>query len=448
MKRIIVSLLILSMLMSAVPICASADISLPFTLAAPTNVSVVWGEENDSPTTMYFAYSMTNEMSKFLKDKETAANSETEGSFEDFMAPYGCEDMWLSLQIDWALDDVNDEVSGWHYTKYWDYNEHTGGFGYDEDGRYHCSTWDGVDEGLIYPNTVNDVWIMRGVLPEFLDGSPDWDIVPLKDQLREDQYTYDYENEALFIDFDEHTAYFRARFVLTVRTEEKDTCYYSDWSDTTGYGKDVAKIEKITKDDLPAPVISSLRLVEEKTKDVPVVAFTLTVPEELAKINTQVVSDYGQIRVFIEARIKGTDNWIVMGNADYEVRTGELECWLYGVLPDGETYSKEDDIELRCYYCCSQQDVDDFNSDYSQIITLGIEKTSVETTEGDLNYDNILDIIDVVILRAHIVGSKVITDAETLKRGDMNKDNSNDIIDIAMMRSRIINGEHYEVTVK
>lgn len=442
MKKIIVTLLVLSMVISIIPISASAEVTIPFTLSAPTNVAVKWLEGGDSPTTMAFAYSMTNEMSQFLKDKEDAED------LDEFMAQYGCVDMWLNLQIDWALDDVNDEVSGWHYTDYWNYNETIGGFGYDDDGHFIFSAWDGVDEGLIYPNTVNDVWIMRGIAPFELEGDPDWCTIGIKDQLREDQYTYDYENEALYIDFDEHTAYFRARFVLTVRTDEKDTQYYSDWSDTTGYGKDVKKFEKITKDQLPAPVISSLRLVEEKTKDVPVVAFTLTVPEELAKMNTQVVADYGYLRVYIQARIKGTEQWIEMGNSDDEIRSGELESWLYGVLPEGETYSKDDDIELRCYYSCYQPDVDEFNSDYSEIITLGIDKTAVESIEGDLNYDGILDIVDVVILRAHIVGTKVITDKETLDRGDMNKDGSNDIIDIVMMRNKIINGEHYEFTVK
>lgn len=56
---------------------------------------------------------------------------------------------------------------------------------------------------------------------------------------------------------------------------------------------------------------------------------------------------------------------------------------------------------------------------------------------GDINGDGTLDIIDVAMARAHIVGNSKLDDI-AVKRGDMNADGVLDIIDVAMMRKNIV----------
>ena len=67
MKKHLSAILVLILLVSALTCFASADESsdLPFTLVAPGNVAVAWLEERDSPTTMRFTLSLTNEMTTF-----------------------------------------------------------------------------------------------------------------------------------------------------------------------------------------------------------------------------------------------------------------------------------------------------------------------------------------------------------------------------------------------
>lgn len=57
--------------------------------------------------------------------------------------------------------------------------------------------------------------------------------------------------------------------------------------------------------------------------------------------------------------------------------------------------------------------------------------------KGDINNDGFVDIIDVAMARAHIVGNNTL-DAEAIKRGDMNDDGIVDIVDVAMMRKYIV----------
>ena len=58
-----------------------------------------------------------------------------------------------------------------------------------------------------------------------------------------------------------------------------------------------------------------------------------------------------------------------------------------------------------------------------------------------INLDGKLNILDVVLTRAHIIGSRNLSliDDMATTRADMNIDDSVDIIDIVMMRKYIIN---------
>ncbi len=350
---------------------ASGQGDLPFELVPPAYVSAKWAEGGDSPTTTILSYSLSNEMTTFFKDMENAHFDET---IDQFMDNIGCDDIWMNVQVDWALDDVDDPVSGWHYTEYWDGDEYFG-LGRDSEGNSRWSDWDVVDGGLNNATeTVQEIWITRGVPNgDRWNGNPDTKTPGVKDQLNPGQYTYDEENEELYIDYTEHTFYFRARFVVTVRNEGdevSDKYYFSDWSNVASVGKDAETFEPLTEDDLKAPEITDLRMTDEEFNDCPVVAYTLTVPDELAENATKLASAGGGIVVETEARVKGDSEWVLMGNADWIIKAGEMTCALVTLVNDEHpTIDKDTDIELRCRYRCSQAGLDDIYSGYSEVIT-------------------------------------------------------------------------------
>ncbi|MBP5490128.1 MAG: hypothetical protein J6Y10_05980 [Lachnospiraceae bacterium] len=366
-KRLAFVLTLLMLLSLTVPV-ASADEPNPFVPPAPEHVSVKWMEGNDSPTTCVFSYSVPTSMSAFQTAIDEAEDKAA------FLAPYGLEDAWYTLQIDWALDDVDDPVSGWHYNKYWD-GDKTHGLGKDSDAKLHCSDWDGIDCGIgNVTETVNDVWILRGVPnDDRLNGNPETGYIGLKDQLRPDQFTYDYDNEELEIDFTKHTVYARARFVFVVYKAGDDgyTYYFSPWSATASCGKDAVSYKPLTGKDIAAPEITDLHMTDKEFNDNPVVAYTLTVPDTLAKQAVEVEAQRGSIVIETYARVKGDTDWVRMGNCDWEIKPGEMECALLSLISEEhKKIEKDTPIELRCRYACSQVGVDeDVYSEYSKILT-------------------------------------------------------------------------------
>ena len=379
MKKLLSVFLVCFMLLTEATVMASAEGELPFELTAPQNVYAKWLEGDDSPTTVQFAYSLANEMTVFFKDRDEAA---TNGTIASFMSKYDYEEIWMTCQIDWAIDDTVDTVSGWHYSQYWDgSNERS--IGYDDDWHIRVSDWDGVDVWLNNATeTVQEAWILRGVTTSTFYGDPEQNTPGIKDQLRPDQYSYDESEERLTIDFTEHTAYFRARFVVTTRNEDGDKYYYSDWSNVCSVGKNSEKLEPLTKSDLNAPVISGLHMTDRTFNDNPVVAFTLTVPDELAAMATRVAAAGGGIYIETEARVKGDTEWTLMGNADRDVKAGELECALIHLVnSDRPNIPADTEIELRCRYYCYQQGLDDIYSDYSKVISFGTDEISEGSQE-------------------------------------------------------------------
>ncbi|MBQ7460046.1 MAG: hypothetical protein IJS72_01610 [Oscillospiraceae bacterium] len=367
MKKLL-SILLAFILTFSAAIPALAANELPFELKAPANVALQYLDGNDSPTTHGFSYSIDNDMLKFFEAYEASSDREA------FLKPYGLSDISVTLQIDWAIDDPDDPVSGWHYNKYWEYNEHYGSFGDDEEGYYRLGEWDDADVWTDFSSAVHVMWILRGVPnDDRLNGNPDTGRPGLKDQLRPEQYTYDYENEELFIDFAEHTVYARARFVMLGLSEDADgwrLLEVSPWSETAASGRYGEKYLPVTADDLPAPVISGLYMTDRQFNDNPIVAFTLTVPDNLAELSTKVTARGGVVWVLTEARVKGDEEWTDMDNSDTEIRTGELECALLHLVSDERpTVPKNAEIELRCRYACYQPGEDDVFSEYSEVIT-------------------------------------------------------------------------------
>lgn len=380
MKKILSVLIVLIMIASCMTIFASAaENGLPFELVAPANVSAKWLEGNDSPTTTAISYSLSNEMTDFFKQLEEAHANDT---FADFMSKYGYDDLNMTTQVDWAVDNVDDEVSGWHCNEFWsaDY-----GFGYDSDYRIRVGEWDGVDLGIgNATETVNNHWVTRYVSEDAFNGNPEEGRIGLKDQLRPEQYEYKYNDGegSLFIDYTQHTVYFRMRFVLTTYKDTEEgpvlTHYYSDWSNIASVGKDAEKFVPLTSEDIAAPVITDLRMTDKEFNGNPVVAFTLTVPDKLAEDLTKVTASGGGIFIDTYARVKGDEEWTLMSNTDWNISAGERECALI-TLVNGERPSipKDTEIELRCRYRCTQPELDDVYSEYSNTITFGTNDISV-----------------------------------------------------------------------
>ena len=82
MKKVLSAILVCIVLLPCLTAFASATGGdLPFDLVAPAYVSAKWAEGGDSPTTTNLAYSLSNDMTTFFKNKETAHLDDTIGQF-------------------------------------------------------------------------------------------------------------------------------------------------------------------------------------------------------------------------------------------------------------------------------------------------------------------------------------------------------------------------------
>ena len=351
----------------------SADGEIPFTLKAPPTVAVE-KVDGDSPTTMKFTYSMDNEMAEWFRSRETA---EDQG---EFFAQYPFDDLWAHIQIDWALDDVNDPVSGWHYNQYWDGHPYYG-WGHDDEDHCRVSDWDVVEAWIGSTDTVNNVWVTRGVPnDDRWNGNPETGTPGVKDQLNPDQYTYDEENEELYIDFGQHTMYFRARFVVTVRTESDevmDKYYFSDWSETVAWGKDAESAE-IDLSVIKPPVVTGLRMTDEEFNDHPVIAFTLTVPEELSSTLTILEAKGGAIWIDTEAKLEDGEEWVGL-QGDWTVKSGEMTAALQNLAEKLGGIEQDAKVLFRARYYVQPAEGEAFTTDWSNIITFGSDEVVVPT---------------------------------------------------------------------
>ena len=218
----------------------------------------------------------------------------------------------------------------------------------------------------------------RGVTHDDFYGYGD-PIPALKDQLKPSQYTYD-DEEGLTIDYTAHTMYYRARLVVMIWDLEGEVRFsFSDWSNTAAVGKNAEAYEPITE--LPAPVIADLRMTDEESNGYPVVAFTLTVPEEVSALAAKAASAGGGLRIQTFARVKGDAEWTEMSNTDNTVSSGERKCSLVTLASDERAVSADSAIELRCRYYCIQSGLDDVYSDYSKTVSFtGAEIPKIDTS--------------------------------------------------------------------
>ena len=346
---------------------------LPFTLSAPSFTAMT-KTEGDSPTTMEFTYSMSNEMVEWL-GLEADEMAKT-------IADLGYEDIYVNSQIDWAVDDPTD----WHHTEIWDTD------GYDKDYNYCAGCWDAFGN-LVYATTLQESWIMRVVSfedPENVDWNGNEYIIGLKNQLKSGQYYI--EDNMLHIDYTKHTVYARARYKVTVRDSEKDSYVFSDWSPVASYGKD-SKYVPVNKEDLGTPKTSNLRNTDEEFNGNPVLAYDLEVNDLLTANLIKVGVTGGIIWIEAQARIQGTEEWITL-QGDFEIKSGEMKTTLIHLANSKYAVEGENKIDVRWRYYCSQYDnsnqfVGEIYSDYSPIqsitAVLHVPKNEKNTSDNGGN---------------------------------------------------------------
>lgn len=384
---------------------SGGTIPLPFELTAPTHTSLgMWEKlEGYNCGGLQFSYSYNDSITSYFADTEEAYQARL-----DALEALDYSDLWINIQLDWALDDPN----GWHYTQYYDYDE-DGGIGYEDYYGEHLpqmSVWDD-NMPLTYPDlTVNTASFMWPILTEDEDGDySDWVgdgyfHTPLKDQLTEDQYMiipseFRPDEQWLYINYDEHTAYARARILLTVDVNHYDELgqvytereyYYSDWSEPAAYGKDAKQFVPYTKEDIPAPVITNFHMTNDDFNGYPYVAYTLTVPDNVSTAATEVIANGGNFYIESYARLKGTEEWFPL-EGDRDVKSGEMwEKLLYLVqdtVPESKDINYFSEIELKCCYYCEQYDsfyggnfLGEFRSDFSPVITFASTELTHEPT--------------------------------------------------------------------
>ena len=403
--KVIAVLLVCMMIFSCISVFAESKTDnsvLPFDLKAPTKTAALWLEGNDSPTTTSYTITIDNSIADFFKRKEQAVSDET---IDEFMAQFDFYDIGVEVQIDWAVDDVNDPVSGWKSNEYWNQRGDIN-IGYDENWNWRIDEWSAVDWWLNNATeTSQTYWITRGVSEEGFYGNKDTKTPGLKDLMRPGQYEYKddaWGDKQLYFNYDEHTIYFRSRLVAYTITSTPDgdrmDTYYSDWSNISGCGKDIADVEPVLPGEIDAPVISNLRLSDLEFEGNPVVIYTLTVPDKLQDQLSRVDVKGGVIWIEAWAREVGKTEWVNI-TGDWIVTPGEMKAYLY-YMTGSELVMIDDrvDIEVKCRYYCSQwnDDIDEFWSDWSNVITFGIN--------GDVNEDGVVDNKDVVMLFRYASG--------------------------------------------
>ncbi|MCR5738015.1 MAG: Ig-like domain-containing protein [Eubacterium sp.] len=356
------AVLVLTSTLSGVQVRADKEGNkFPFELQAPkyTAVSLLG---TDSNTSMSYAYSMEEDMCSFLAKQDTDNNA-----YLAELKECGYDELWVNLQMDWAIDDPTD----WKYTTYWDTD------GMDNDYNYRVDPWSVLDE-RVYPKTVNEFWCLRGF------NSSEWNgdgVTPgLKSVLKTGQYQVVDTDEggvcAINIDWSQHTLYVRSRYRVTTIKEGQDAQYtFSEWSNVSSYGKNANSIPTYNKSMVNPPEVSNLRISsDEDYNGAPVAYVTLSVPNALRKASVDLEVNGGTIRLEMEGRVQGTTAWKGIGG-EFEIKSGDMWIPLIYLQEEKQIHAGTP-IELRFRYWCKQnelwngEELTNFYTDYSKILKI------------------------------------------------------------------------------
>ena len=94
---------------NAVPASASAKTELPFTLTAPRDLVLTKENAEDRSAVLGVAYGKSNEINEFFTACDDYGD---QAAYLRFIGVTDYDDISLQVQIDWALDDTSDEISG------------------------------------------------------------------------------------------------------------------------------------------------------------------------------------------------------------------------------------------------------------------------------------------------------------------------------------------------
>lgn len=387
MKKLLAIFIACVLAATALPLSVSADgeIKLPFELIPPKTLSMSKVYDNDS-TDINLSFSKEQDMVKFMQDL-----AEPDKRL-DVLKNLGVDDIGISAQIDWALDDKTD----WHHDTWWDDNEatHVYGIGYDKDGHARTNEWDIVDLWL-YPQASEEVWITRyGGNPEDLNdtrwfGEDFEDGVHrkgMKDVLKEGQYIikHNEDGEAYFtIDYTAHTLYTRMRYYVWFNKPDaegdlKGYKLFSDWSEVSAFGKDGNQWKPYAESDIPAPAVSDGYVNGKEFNGYPEVSYKLTIPEDLSEKFTKIRGFGGYVSIGTEARIKGTDQWIER-QGSFEPGT-DMYFEVLELAGEKKPIYKGTEIEFRTRYFITQRMgyntdvVSEFYSPYSEVQTVVVDR--------------------------------------------------------------------------
>ena len=309
MKKLLSCLLAVAMLLSLMTFTVSAEEAFPTSFEAPS--SVVLSETVLNGACIQVTYNKGADLSE-LVTLGTAAREK-----------YGISNYQYYIQIDWSLDSQND----WQYHSNWD-EVKAGNEKYSQ----------GIGEYIIEP-VYGQTTENRKILQVNYGNTDVWSSYISNDKISVD----DKGNK--YIDYQEHTIYVRARFLVRYRPEGQSDWEYviSDWSPVVAYGKDSKPFEIPTS--LEAPVISDLQLTETFEGD-PLATFHITNPQSVKdnSVGAQSIGD----SLYMHAEVSiGGGAWTSVQLSDRDVSDGQINAILTSAA---DVVTEDTYVQLRTRY--------------------------------------------------------------------------------------------------
>lgn len=311
--------------------------NLPFILEAPKYVFLDRISEDKKVQTVNAAFSKNASMTEYF-DMEPAAAKR-------LINANGLATLKLTAQVDWAIDSPDD----WHYNEYWDTEglnakkqKVLGDWAYigiePEKGRVQ-SVQIFEDFGNIKDKD-NKAW--KGT-----DTLKGW-----KSVIPEALLSKNSDNEHSYIDWTKHVLYIRVRYVVVTEDNDeefKKNTYYSDWSETAAFGKDIEEYYPYeTYDKLPIPEVYNLAINQDE--DGYVLEYDVKLPEEFEK-NAAQTEVYGGVAYLVHSIFV----------QDYEVvpsyqtpESTHVAIPVAKLLPEGVPYTEGTPIFVRSFIWIDQ----------------------------------------------------------------------------------------------
>lgn len=349
------------------------ELPMPFTFEAPRYVFLDKTSEMSTVHTVNVGFSINDTMREYLALNTAEARNK--------LATVGLATLKLTAQIDWAIDDP----TAWHYSEVWDND------GKDKKGQVVVGDWARI--GIEVEGDRKKVQSVR-IFPDFGDPKAKdntlWkgtaqakgykDVIPA-DMLKTD------ENGHYYIDWTEHTLYVRVRYQCVTEDNDEEfmkRTYFSDWSETASFGKDVEEYYPYENEEaLPIPELSMLSVDTVDPEVGPVLHVTTKLPEEFLEnaIRTEIYG--GVAHLIYRVRLNQDGEWIPI----YEdVAAGEYSKPISAILSEGESYAEGDAVEINAFVWIDQylglegEWVGSLSGVTSETITYGIEEVDPSVT--------------------------------------------------------------------